>query len=633
MKPLRNLKKIIFLLLLILYSAELAQAGEQITLSPDGGHSNQEQINKALEKGDVYLEAGVYEVDNTIIIGSNRVLSGDSNAIIRVYSGSAQWFTGLKGVISCEDVVHDVEISGFQIDGNIGNLPKSYADSRSDTSHDCEKLIILHGYSASFASNIKIHDLKLYDSFSDGIYILFADQVSCYDNVISNCQHEGIYLSCVKNGLFYSNKIAGITSDAGRLDNCVNCKVFSNLFFSYTGESYGAWAGGQSGLQVADSGASMGYDGSKKPQTTTNIEVYDNTFSSPGLRAVWLDSTGKGVTNVYIHDNSFVGVSGIETDGTPVDVISSNNVSVEGISFENVSVDNPPTLEMSEKIFSSIFDILDVDFTDTGLTNQTAEDIHYSVEKTESGRIAGGIKIIGFKDLIYIEGVPYIPNNESVLVKYEAVKAPSFSWDQNGVSKIEKDVDLKNENGNITATLTVKMKWFKLSTDSTGSTKKKYKTSKAVFSDTVKAPQILDRPSEQKGILYDYPTYAVAYVSPDGLTRVEYEYDGKTVEHVFLLGEQHRTENGIIYTNFSNVNYWKGDLPHSGEFLYINGSFDPEKLTVTAYTPYENFSVAHFDYVKKDYPVKFFADWLFPSFGLFLILWFGAWYYIRKILY
>ena len=218
-------------------------------------------------------------------------------------------------------------------------------------------------------------------------------------------------------------------------------------------------------------------------------------------------------------------------------------------------------------------------------------------------------------------------------MKYEAVKAPSFSWNNTGVSKITKDVDIKNENGNVTATLTVKMEWYKLSTNSTGATKKKYKTSKAVFSDTVKAPQVLNRPSEIRGILYEYPIHSLAYVPSDGLTKVKYEYDGKEVNHIYLLGEQHRNENGVLYTNFSQVNYWKGDLPHNGEFLFINGSFDPEKLTVTAYTPYESFQVIHFDHIKKVYPDKFYADWLFPSFGLFLILGFGAWYYIRKILY
>lgn len=607
---------IALLLLLFWYSVELAHAGEMITLNPDGGHSNQNQINRALEEGGVYLGPGVYEVDNTIIMRSNRVLAGDPNAIIKVWGGSSQWFKGKTGVISCQEAIHDVEIYGFQIDGNIRELPKSYADSRSDTSHDCEKLIILWGNSNDYAYNIKIHDMKLYNAFSDGIYIIYARNVEVYNNFISNCQHEGIYFSVVRgNGYMHHNKIAGITSDAARLDNCKQCLIEYNIFFSYGGESYGAHKHGENGLQIGDAKSSHGYNAVKKGVPTEDIEVRFNTFSDPGLRAIWLHGGGK---NVYIHDNEFVDASKLET---------------MGVSIGDISMDNQPTLEMTEKVFDSIFDILEVEFTESGRTDQIEEDIHYTIQKTESGRIAGGIKIIGFKDLINIDGVPYIPNNDSILVKYEAVKAPSFSWNNTGVSKIKKDVDIKTENGNTTATLTVKMEWYKLSTDSTGTTKKKYRTSEAIFSDTVEAPQVLNRPFELRGILYEYPIHSLAYVPPDGLSQVEYEYDGKTVKHIYLLGERRRNENGVIYTNFSKVNYWKGDLHHQGQFLFIDGPFDPEKMTVTAYTPYETFQVTHFDYVKKDYPEKFYDDWVFPSFGLFVILGFGAWYFIRKILY
>ena len=88
-----------------------------------------------------------------------------------------------------------------------------------------------------------------------------------------------------------------------------------------------------------------------------------------------------------------------------------------------------------------------------------------------------------------------------------------------------------------------------------------------------------------------------------------------------------------IRTSPGSITGKEGFTTQGGEFLFINGSFDPEKLTVTAYTPYESFQVIHFGHIKKVYPDKFYADWLFPSFGLFLILGFGAWYYIRKILY
>ena len=621
------------LLFSLIFLTGVAEA-ETYTLSPDGSHSNQNQINEALKNGNVYLNAGDYDVDNTIIIGSNRVLTGSKEARIRVYSGSSQWFKGLKGVISCEEVVHDVEISNIQIDGNIGNLPSSYANSRSDTRHDCQKLIILHGYSNQFASNIKIHDLKLYNSFSDGCYILFGENIQFYNNIVSNCQHEGFYFSCVKNGLAYGNKIAGITSDAGRLDNCVNCKVFSNLFFSYTGDSYGAWEGGQSGLQIADSGASMGYDGSKKPLSTTNIEVYNNTFSSPGLRAVWLDSTGKGVTNVYIHDNKFIGVSEIETDGTPVDVISSNNVSVEGISFENVSVENPPTLEMSEKVFSSIFDILDTTFVESAKSEQNAENISYDIKETETGKIAGGVKIIGFNNWIMIDNQSYISSLDDAIVKTSVISNPSLKAWSGGISKIDKDLDLSLENDTLTATLTAKTKWYNLKLNAEGNKVKKYKTSTYTFTDTYSpAPMVLEQPTNITGIIYQYPTYFTFSVPSNGLTKVKYEYGGNSSEHIFLVGSRNYTADGLMFTEYSDLEHWEGNLQHQGKWVFVLGTFEGNELNITAYTPYKQIEVKDFDLIKMEYPDKAISWWIYPFLLTLSILILGIRYMLKQILY
>jgi hypothetical protein len=348
-------KSIIIISSLCLFASQIGLAGEQIVLSPQAGHSNQDQINNAIKQAatsargvSVFLTAGIYEVDNTIIMRSNVRLLGDPDAIIRVSSTSSQWFTGRTGVISCKESLKNVEIAGFQIDGNIGNLPRSYANSQPGREHDCEKLINIGGYSGDFANNIKIHDMKLYNAFSDGIYIIYAQNVEVYNNFISNCQHEGIYFSVVKNGHIHNNKIAGITSDCARLDNSDTCLVEYNLFFSYGGESYGAYKHGENGLQIGDAGSSKGYNAAKKGYPTRNIEVRFNTFADPGLRAIWLH----GGKNVYIHDNEFVDAAILETKGIPIG---------------DISIDNQPTVEMSESVFSSILDIFKVDvYTQVG---------------------------------------------------------------------------------------------------------------------------------------------------------------------------------------------------------------------------------------------------------------------------
>lgn len=610
-----------FILLISVASAQT------YTVSPTGSN-DQNVINAALTQAaqtgtadnpsTVYLNSGTYWVTGTCIIGSNTILTGASDAIICVSSSSSQWFTGPTGIISCNKTVHHVKIHGFQVTGNCQNLDNSLANSRSDTDHDCERCIILHGSSGDYASDIQIYDMTLYNSFSDGVYIYYAQNVKCYNNLISNCQHEGIFWSVVLESEEYNNKIAGITSDDLRLDNCVNCTVHDNVLFSYNGtDNNGAYKHGENGIQVGNAGSSHGYNAVDKPTTTTNIEIYNNIFSNVGLEAI----TGSMGTNVYIHNNQFIGESKLETMGIPVELLNG--------SFNET---NSPSLDMSKKIFPSIFDILNTNFVDTGITNQTSEDIIYQVKNTSIGRIAGGIKIVGFNNTIKIGNVSYIPNVTSILVKSIAIKSPDYTWSKEGVDNIDKNISSFIDNGTAHSYLNISMRWYKLSKNSKGNYSKSYKTATASFNDSKESPSIYNAPTSLKGTLVAYPIYDLAYVPSDNLTKIVYDYDGSTVEHVFMVGERETDENGVEYTNYTRVNYWEGVLPHIGESAYISvPSFDPEKLTVTAYTPYSSFQVVNFTYVKQNILSSILADWVLPYFGVLAILCAGGWYYLKKL--
>jgi hypothetical protein len=278
--------KLLSAILFCLCCTGIAKA-DTIALNP----CDQNGINQALQNGGaVYLNAGVYEIKGPIIVSSNTALTGDPDAIIRVSPTSGMWFKPSEGIITCKESVKNVEISGFQIDGNCENLPASYA-STPGHAHDCEHCIYLRGYSNDYADNILIHDMKLYDSFSDAIQLRLAKNSACYNNVISNCEHEGIFWSCVLESEMYDNQIAGVCSDSARLDNCVNCKVHGNTFFSYSGDqNNGEYEHGESGLQLSDGSISHGYDARAAATTTTNIEVYGNTFAANGLKAIVLGS-------------------------------------------------------------------------------------------------------------------------------------------------------------------------------------------------------------------------------------------------------------------------------------------------------------------------------------------------------
>ena len=362
----------------------------ELTVSPTGSTSDQTMINNALEAvynaggGKVYLNSGTYEIDNTVVIWSDTILTGSYDAVILVSPSSSQWFTGYTGIISCKESVKNVEICGFQINGNLGALPASYANTPGHDK-DCERCIILHGNSGEYAENIRIHDMKLYDSFSDGAYIYYAKNVRFYNNFVSNTQHEGVFWSVVIGGEIYNNQIAGITSDCARLDNSIGCRVFDNVFFSYDGDNTnGAYKHGENGLQVGNAGSSHGYDASNKPTTTGDIEVFNNTFANNGLQAILLGSGSNN--NVYVHSNKFIGVSELETMG----------ISVKGIS---------PTKEMSERIFSSIFDILNRDFS-----------FQYPDKKTE---INASADIIEYSNPYNPHSLVYVSGEGFTSVKYE----------------------------------------------------------------------------------------------------------------------------------------------------------------------------------------------------------------------
>lgn len=565
-------------ILFLLGFAAVSTTEDYITLSPQPGQDNHIQINSAIKAvsekggGTVFLTAGVYDISGPITIRSNVRLTGDPEAIIRVWAQN-QWFTGQVGVISNPgEVVSNVEIDSFQIDGNIKNLPRNF-DSSPGHDRDCEKLLLFGGWSSNFATNIKIHNLKLYNSFSDGIYIRFADGVSIYDNTISNCQHEGFYLSCVKNAMVYRNNIAGITSDCGRLDNCVNTKVFDNIFFSYSGETWGAYSHGENGLQIGDTGSSHGYTSGPKPMSTENIEVYGNTFSDPGLRAIWYH---EGV-NVYIHDNKFVDADTLET---------------MGVSIGDISMTNPPSIELSEHVFSNIHKILNFKFYDSGFTGQAAESIPYEIRGEDKGLLRGGISVIGFKNSITIDNKTYVPDNESYIIKSNVIVSPLYSVYNLGATKINQNLKTEFKDGKVYASLDVE-----LIGSSTSVKKGKARTTlrtlqKSTFvADPVPSPEVLQLPDEIpikvdefKGA-NNYTTVALPG-RIEGIQRIEVVYNETRVNRSYLIGERNETGNGVIYTNFSTLDMWTGSLSHTGNKAMLYGPFDIEKLQVKAYSVY-----------------------------------------------
>jgi hypothetical protein len=550
----------------------LAEAGTT-SINP----TDETGINEALKQGGtVYLNHGVYEIGGPIYIGSDTVLTGSKDAIIRVSPSTSQFFVKATGIINpSEYPLKNVEIYGFQIDGNLDQLPRSYANYGTGD-HNAERLIYLQGKRNTFMENISVHDMTLYDSYSDGLQIAYCNNAQVYNNFVSNCQHSGIFLISVVGANVFKNDVAGITSDCIRLDNCVNTKVFDNVLYSYTGDNLqGQGTNGENGLQIADEGYSHG-GGGNKPLHTENIEVFNNTFANTGWHGIWLDSTGKGVANVYIHDNKFLKGAEFKTGG----------FSVEGISYNN-----PPTKEQSEKVFESIFDFLEMEFSDTANTTNT--EVYPSITWEEKGKSRAWVDIVGWDNLIERDGAFYIPEGQQPIIRYEAENTASRPV------KTRTDVTLSEDNGTLTADLEVKA-YYEVAK----------RTTKRVNGISVPSIELVRKSktshyydSEPIPERYRPAINSTAYVtiinnsmsaqtriyipeSPD-VMKVLFEYNNSQTWHYLHTCTLNQTEKGVKFAQISDLDYWEGEnVTRLDNILVLSGAVDPDQVKITQYDIY-----------------------------------------------
>jgi Right handed beta helix region len=613
--------------------------GETYTVVSSGGHSDQDIINEALEKArdnpgsTVYLSAenGPFIVDGSSEIFSNTELTGDPDAVIQVWENSDKWFVYDEGIIKFKNQ-NNIKIYGFQIDGNCDELPSEYANHikpGGSGHHNAEWGIKGSGSSNNFIENISIYNMQIYDTFSDGIRIAYADNVSVYDNFISNTQHENVYFICCRWSLIRGNELAGITSDCIRLDNCQNSIITKNYLFSYNGtNNNGATKGRHQGIQISDQGRSFN-SGSDQPLHTENIEVSYNVFAGDKRMNFWIDSAGKGVENVFIHDNQIIDGEELETDG----------ISVNGLDIRDVDYEHMPPKEMSEKVFDSIFDILDVEVTDSAYIEQGT--LKPDIEWEEKGKYTKAwIDVSGYKGQIHIGNTTYIPKSpeECAIVLYGTENLADRPKGQTATQKIYSD------DGVLKVDLTVKTKYEIIAY-------KKY----TVLGKTVSIPYYKTK-SETVTFtksFYDVPETFPAFNPPkvyvtnyngshvivhtpklNGIVRVDTSYNQSECTERRLIGYIGTAENGFRSTDFEIIDSWSFSgkwMSRSSKGVYITEDvFDIETLNVTVVTPYDSFEITEFEYeIIEDDSRKIVNYALFAFIGCMLI--YGR--AIYKILY
>jgi hypothetical protein len=509
------------------------------------------------------------------------------------------------------------------------------------------------------SENIEAYNNRITTRTSNALRIWNCAHVRFYDNVLDS---DLTLRSLAGMGAFQIEDSKGTVSDVEICNNIIfntwgpaiwliaydngssnnqAVSIHHNLFYQVA-QSYniaytaGITVNGQKGTEIKNNVFDGAYNGavlvlSGGQGSTLQDNIITSTEEHSGI---YQAGTGYGISNragssLSILNNCFFGnengdlykcsSSGDDLDNPKTHITSSgwiwsgNTWTCDGAMPADLGAiepaeppepGEPATIDHDISQFDNIFDILDLEFSTSGRTGQTAEDIDIEIEEHTKGLIYGGLKIVGFADVVYIDGVPYIPDENAILVKYKVIQSPDLIGWIGRIQKMEKIEEKYIKNGTAYAVLTVKSHWYTVKTDPvTGAKRKsKIKTSTAVFRDSCPAPEILPKEHITKAYVNVFsdtanPFAKVTTGHTDTTQRIEYTYEKNTTTRTFMIGERATDETGLQYTAYSRCDVWAGDIPHMGNDLILVGKFDQTQLHIKYYTPYETFEIEDIDII------------------------------------
>lgn len=300
------------------------------------GKDDNVQINQALKFVAENSKSGyttvhlkgpfTYVIDDTLLIGSNTILEGDSTAVIKL-ADNAGWLA-MKPLIQQMKKTgnENITVRGFEINGNYaGNsnitLGRGYYN-------------IMH---FTYCNNVKIYNMYVHDGTGDGLRINQGKNIQFYNNKIYKLGHDGVYAIGCENLEAWNNNITCRTNSGLRVWNSNKVKFHDNVI-----DSFYHWNAGLSGIQIEKSSGIM-----------DNIEIYNNIIHDIYGPGIWIynydsSSTHDQGKNVHVHHNIFYNtgtnpvttlVGGIVTSGFH-DTLIENNV-FDGVHSAAVVLMNP----------------------------------------------------------------------------------------------------------------------------------------------------------------------------------------------------------------------------------------------------------------------------------------------------
>ncbi|AKB84301.1 right-handed parallel beta-helix repeat-containing protein [Methanococcoides methylutens] len=262
--------------------------------------------------------SNTFWISGTIFIGSNTILEGDSDAVIKLVN-NAEWDAGIGLIEPLGGVADDITIQGFEIDGNSGNqaVPSGALFYTILLLDDCTNVIVRNMYlHDSNNDGIRVH----YDSYSEG-----TGNIIVYNNTISKCAHDGVYLWRVSNANVYGNTIIPRTNSGIRAVASNHISIYNNTIDP----------------QLATGGAGIQIQKNDFVVSMNDIEIYNNNIHNSNLAGIWLNGYNtydKGDANVYIHHNIITGsgqCNGLKSNGAGILIHGFNSIIENNVLDDN----------------------------------------------------------------------------------------------------------------------------------------------------------------------------------------------------------------------------------------------------------------------------------------------------------
>ena len=282
------------------------------------GKDDHIQINQALKfvaENSAYTTVHLkgpftYVIADTLLIGSNTVLEGDSSAKIKLVS-SANWNATKPMIKERSSGSHDITIRGFTIDGN------REGNTNVESGKGYYNLIHLKS-----CQNISVYNMNLTNNHGDGLKTDSCSSIKLYNSTIYRLGHDGLYASSCSGVEAYNNTITCRTNSGLRLYNSNKARLHDNIITSD--------GSGGAGIEIQKYNS----------PSMNDIEIYNNVIYKTARVGMWIFGAGTyngSSANLHIHHNqiydtgtksSSIIIGGIMSDG--FNALIENNV-IDGV--------------------------------------------------------------------------------------------------------------------------------------------------------------------------------------------------------------------------------------------------------------------------------------------------------------